>query len=197
MNFKNYDNLDKNKQERAVKQLEKGSIELPIVASYSDGHLELVGGNTRLTAVMKATGKGKVWQFDVPDKVAKLAEADDPRQQQLAKRRINDLQQAMMLNNKLKSRWEQTFPPGKYQYPIESRKIDYLRQGVLSKLKTGREYDEPIVKRKLEKAGNNLMQFIQKYLRGSLSAVSFRVRLVEMTPEYKMENVFSILAFAF
>ena len=27
---------------------------------------------------MKATGKGKVWQFDVPDKVAKLAEADDP-----------------------------------------------------------------------------------------------------------------------
>ena len=165
VNVKDFDNLDKNKQERAVKQLEKGSIELPIVASYSDGHLELVGGNTRLTAVMKATGKGKVWQFDVPDKVAKLAEADDPRQQQLAKRRINDLQQAMMLNNKLKSRWEQTFPPGKYQYPIESRKIDYLRQGVLSKLKTGREYDEPIVKRKLEKAVNNLMQFIQKYLR--------------------------------
>ena len=33
---------------------------------------------------------------------AKLAEADDPRQQQIAKRRINDLQQAMMLNNKLK-----------------------------------------------------------------------------------------------
>ena len=27
---------------------------------------------------MKATGKGKVWQFDVSDKVAKLAEADDP-----------------------------------------------------------------------------------------------------------------------
>ena len=60
---------------------------------------------------MKATGKGKVWQFDVSDKVAKLAEADDPRQQQIAKRRINDLQQAMMLNNKLKTpRWEQTFP---------------------------------------------------------------------------------------
>ena len=165
VNVKDFDNLDKNKQERALKQLEKGSIELPIVASYSDGHLELVGGNTRLTAVMKATGKGKVWQFDVPDKVAKLAEADDPRQQQIAKRRINDLQQAMMLNNKLKSRWEQTFPPGKYQYPIESRKIDYLRQGELSKLKTGREYDEPIVKRKLEKSVNNLMQFIQKYLR--------------------------------
>ena len=74
VNVKDFDNLDKNKQGRALKQLEKGSIELPIVASYSDGHLELVGGNTRLTAVMKATGKGKVWQFDVPDKVAKLAE---------------------------------------------------------------------------------------------------------------------------
>ena len=74
VNVKDFDNLDKNKQERALKQLEKGSIELPIVASYSDGHLELIGGNTRLTALMKATGKGKVWQFDVPDKVAKLAE---------------------------------------------------------------------------------------------------------------------------
>ena len=74
VNVKDFDNLDKNKQDRALKQLEKGSIELPIVASYSDGHLELVGGNTRLTAVMKANGKGKVWQFDVPDKVAKLAE---------------------------------------------------------------------------------------------------------------------------
>ena len=67
VNVKDFDNLDKDKQARALKQLEKGSIELPIVASYSDGHLELVGGNTRLTAVMKATGKGKVWQFDVPD----------------------------------------------------------------------------------------------------------------------------------
>ena len=74
VNVKDFDNLDKNKQGRALKQLEKGSIELPIVASYSDGHLELVGGNTRLTAAMKANGKGKVWQFDVPDKVAKLAE---------------------------------------------------------------------------------------------------------------------------
>ena len=46
VNVKDFDNLDKDKQARALKQLEKGSIELPIVASYSDGHLELVGGNT-------------------------------------------------------------------------------------------------------------------------------------------------------
>ena len=77
VNVKDFDNLDKNKQQRALKQLQKGSIELPIVASYSDGHLELIGGNTRLTAVMKATGKGKVWQFNVPDKVATLAESTD------------------------------------------------------------------------------------------------------------------------
>ena len=83
VNVKDFDNLDKNKQGRALKQLEKGSIELPIVASYSDGHLELVGGNTRLTAVMKANGKGKVWQFDVPDKVAKLAENEEIKEHPL------------------------------------------------------------------------------------------------------------------
>ena len=83
VNVKDFDNLDKNKQGRALKQLEKGSIELPIVASYSDGHLELVGGNTRLTAVMKANGKGKVWQFNVPDKVAKLAENEEIKEHPL------------------------------------------------------------------------------------------------------------------
>ena len=36
VNVKDFDNLDKNKQQRALKQLETGSIELPIVASYSD-----------------------------------------------------------------------------------------------------------------------------------------------------------------
>ena len=80
-------------------------------------------------------GKGKPKQHSKKTKGSKtnvlfnlgMAEtkADDPRQQQIAKRRINDLQQAMMLNNKLKSRWEQTFPPGKYQYPIES---DYAQK---------------------------------------------------------------------
>ncbi len=56
-----------NKEKRALQQISTGKVELPIVANYSDGYLELIGGNTRLTALMKATGKGKVWQFDVPD----------------------------------------------------------------------------------------------------------------------------------
>ena len=85
VNVKDFDNLDKNKQQRALKQLETGSIELPIVASYSDGHLELVGGNTRFTAIMKETGKGKVWQFNVPDAVAKLAEGKSPHKKGTAK----------------------------------------------------------------------------------------------------------------
>lgn len=64
---KEFDKLHPEKQKRALQQISTGKVELPIVASYSDGWLELVGGNTRLTALMKATGKGKVWQFDVPD----------------------------------------------------------------------------------------------------------------------------------
>jgi len=64
---KEFDKLDPKKQKRALQQISTGEVELPIVASYSDGWLELVGGNTRLTAAIKATGEGKVWQFDVPD----------------------------------------------------------------------------------------------------------------------------------
>ena len=66
-NVKDWDKIDPVRKKRVVQQLQTGKIELPIVASYSDGWLELVGGNTRLTAAIRTTGKGKVWQFDVPD----------------------------------------------------------------------------------------------------------------------------------
>jgi hypothetical protein len=69
-----FKNLDKNKQARALAQLKSGDIEMPIVAVYSDGYKELVGGNTRLTAMMSQQGKATVWQFEVPDEVAELAE---------------------------------------------------------------------------------------------------------------------------
>jgi len=69
-----FKSLDKNKQKRALAQLEKGSVEMPIVAVYSDGYKELIGGNTRLTAMMAKDGKATVWQFEVPDEVAELAE---------------------------------------------------------------------------------------------------------------------------
>ena len=47
---------------------------MPVVAVYSDGYKELIGGNTRLTAMMAKHGKATVWQFEVPDEVAELAE---------------------------------------------------------------------------------------------------------------------------
>ena len=69
-----FKSLDKNKQARALAQLKSGDVEMPIVAVYSDGYKELIGGNTRLTAMMAQNGKATVWQFEVPDEVAELAE---------------------------------------------------------------------------------------------------------------------------
>lgn len=66
--------LDKTKQSRALDQLKSGTVEMPIIAVYPDGYKELIGGNTRLTAMMAQNGEAKVWIFSVPDKVAKLAE---------------------------------------------------------------------------------------------------------------------------
>lgn len=69
-----FKSLDPNKQKRALAQLEKGTIEMPIVAVYSDGYKELIGGNTRLTAMMARDSEATVWAFKVPDEVAELAE---------------------------------------------------------------------------------------------------------------------------
>ena len=69
-----FKSLELEKQKRALAQLEKDTVEMPIVAVYSDGYKELIGGNTRLTAMMARDGKATVWAFKVPDEVAKLAE---------------------------------------------------------------------------------------------------------------------------
>ena len=69
-----FKSLDPNKQKRALAQLEKGKIEMPVVAVYSDGYKELIGGNTRLTAMMARDSQATVWAFRVPDEVATLAE---------------------------------------------------------------------------------------------------------------------------
>ena len=61
--------LDPAKQKRALAQIKSGKVELPIVAVYSDGYKELIGGNTRLTAMMAKDGKATVWQFEVPDEI--------------------------------------------------------------------------------------------------------------------------------
>ena len=67
-------NLDKDKQKRALQQIARNEVEMPIIARYSDNHLELIGGNTRFTAMMLRKGFANVWIFDVPDEVAELAE---------------------------------------------------------------------------------------------------------------------------
>ena len=68
--------LDPEKQKRALAQLANGDVEMPIVARYSDGYLELIGGNTRLTAQMAKDGQAKVWLFNVPEELTQgVAEA--------------------------------------------------------------------------------------------------------------------------
>ena len=67
-------NLDKDKQKRALQQIARNDVEMPIIARYSDNYLELIGGNTRLTAMMLRKGYANVWIFNVPDEVAELAE---------------------------------------------------------------------------------------------------------------------------
>ena len=85
-----FKSLDAVKQGRALDQLKSGTVEMPIIAVYSDGWKELIGGNTRLTAMLAQDGKATVWVFKVPDEVAELAEnfADGkkPGRKGLAKR---------------------------------------------------------------------------------------------------------------
>ena len=71
-----FDNLEEPKKERFRKAVKAGTVELPIIARYSDGYLELVAGNTRLTGMMNEFGEGKAWIFDVPDEVAVLGESE-------------------------------------------------------------------------------------------------------------------------
>ena len=66
---KSFKLLDPEKQKRALAQLATGDVEMPIVARYSDGYLELIGGNTRLTAQMAKDGQAKVWLFNVPEEL--------------------------------------------------------------------------------------------------------------------------------
>jgi hypothetical protein len=61
--------LDKTKQSRALDQLKSGRVEMPIVAVYPDGWKELVGGNTRLTAMLAQNSEATVWAFKVPDEI--------------------------------------------------------------------------------------------------------------------------------
>jgi hypothetical protein len=64
-----FKSLDKDKQKRAMSQIKSGNVEMPIVAVYPDGWKELIGGNTRLTAMLAQDGKATVWVFRVPAEI--------------------------------------------------------------------------------------------------------------------------------
>lgn len=56
--------LDTDKKKRFVQALDKERVELPIIARWPDGGLELIGGNTRLTGLMLNKGEAKAWIFN-------------------------------------------------------------------------------------------------------------------------------------
>ena len=64
-----FKNLLPSKKANVLKQINKGKIELSIVANFggSDRFRQLIAGNTRLTAQMEVFGEGYVWQFDVKE----------------------------------------------------------------------------------------------------------------------------------
>ena len=95
-NRHHFDKLEEPKKERFRKAVKAGKVELPIIARYSDGYLELVAGNTRLTGMMNEFGKGKAWIFDVPDEVAELGEGSTP---------FNMFNESGEINNKVFKEW--------------------------------------------------------------------------------------------
>jgi len=96
---KSFKLLDPEKQKRALAQLANGDVEMPIVARYSDGYLELIGGNTRLTAQMAKDGQAKVWLFNVPEELTQgVAEAfDQPYATDLEKSEHDDYDSLVQL----------------------------------------------------------------------------------------------------
>jgi len=84
-NPKAFNSLNKDKRERTLAQIQSGTVEMPIVAKYPDGYKELLGGNTRLTALMAKNGKATIWMFDVPEDILDENYADDKVKDQLRK----------------------------------------------------------------------------------------------------------------
>jgi len=77
-----WDDLEEPKKERFYNALKTSTVELPLIAQYDDGRLELVAGNTRLTGLMNKMGKAKAWVFNIPSSIdersAKDVAADEP-----------------------------------------------------------------------------------------------------------------------
>ncbi|MEK9767318.1 MAG: hypothetical protein VW683_00240 [Betaproteobacteria bacterium] len=61
----NFEKLDKEKQLRFYKALKTGIIEMPIALKFSNKNYDLLGGNTRLTGLVKYGADPKIWVIDM------------------------------------------------------------------------------------------------------------------------------------
>ena len=60
-----YDDLDKNKRKRFEEAFEKGEVEIPMAVKFNDGDYDLLGGNTRLSGLIKKGIDPKIYIVDV------------------------------------------------------------------------------------------------------------------------------------
>jgi hypothetical protein len=61
----NLDNLEVDKRKRAEEAIAKGIVELPIVGRWPNGTMDLIGGNTRIAALLNEGYDPKVWVVNV------------------------------------------------------------------------------------------------------------------------------------
>lgn len=61
----NFTSLNPQKQKRVSQLISKGVLEYPIVVKFSSTDYDLVGGNTRLSALVKMGYNPKLWVVDI------------------------------------------------------------------------------------------------------------------------------------
>jgi hypothetical protein len=79
--------LDQNKVKQVAVDIKRNKIELPIVGQWSDGHLDLISGNTRIASLLNRGHDPKVWLINVPDGIEEnFADGKKPGRKGLSKR---------------------------------------------------------------------------------------------------------------
>ena len=63
-----YDNLEDDKKKRFEVAFEKGRIEIPIAVKFNDNDYDLLGGNTRLSGLIKNGVNPKIYVVDLSEK---------------------------------------------------------------------------------------------------------------------------------
>jgi len=61
----NLSNLEQEKVQRVMTQLQTGSVETPIVVKFNHKDYDLLAGNTRLATIVKGGGNPKLWVVDI------------------------------------------------------------------------------------------------------------------------------------